>query len=106
MNAYQQMAILLSQTPNLQKIQVVNQDAPKVQQGFLGEMALQKHKRDQQQVQQVEKSEGRIFVHKEGEEKGKKHSLPQEKQDKKQHDQAEDPGDPDSEVGNILNLEI
>lgn len=108
MNTYQQMAILLSQTPNLQKIQVVSQDAPAQQQSFLSAMAAERHRRNRQQVQQVEKSEGRIFIQ---EEEGKKdpHQGEQKPRQKKKEPEEETTADDpnvDPEVGNILNLEV
>ncbi len=109
MSLYQQVPILISQTPTLQKFQVASQNQPHVQQTFLGALAVEKHKKEAQQVTKTEKSDSNLFIKKEKQEHKKHREAPHSSQaESEEQETAEYEDDPNIEpgLGNILNTEV
>ncbi|MFO7818291.1 MAG: hypothetical protein ACQES5_01200 [Thermodesulfobacteriota bacterium] len=107
MNTFQQLPILISQTPNLQRFQVAIQDAPGTQQHLMGALAVERHKRAKQQIPKTDKTETNLSVREEDHEQRKHKNMTRQSQQKKNSgDQDDIEKNIDPNVGNILNLEI
>jgi len=104
MGASINLPVMLNQAPHVQKVQHAEQSHPGTQQVFAGQEAVEKSKREQDQVPQTAESEGGLSVKKEKD--GNNKQSFSEHEDHKRQKNEQDDNEQTSGSGRIINLTV
>jgi hypothetical protein len=104
MGASINLPVMLNQAPHVQKVQHAEQSHPSTQQAFAGQEAVEKTKREQDQVPKTAESEGGLNVKKEKD--GDTKQSFSEQGDHKRQKEDDDENEYASGSGRIINLTV
>jgi hypothetical protein len=104
MGASINLPVMLNQAPHVQKLQHAEQSHPATQQVFAGQEAVEKGKREQNQVPKTAESEGGLSVKKEKD--GNNKQSFSEHGDREKQNSKEDDTEHASGSGRIINLTV